>query len=251
MDKWVAFTGISKGIGLSLSKIYKDNGYKILNIGRHSSSLEDKLIFWDLAKDPSHETLDELRLFFSINNPCMLLSCAGVLGPSEEDYLNFNEKLYFQKYRDAYSINFLSQVRLCKLYMSSINRKSLKKNPIIMHLSSGAAIQPEKYFGLDAYALSKSALLNWFITEASFYRNNFYLLSIAPGVIKTGMVEDILKLKKDHFPSYEKFKDIEDKNAFVDIGLASSSLFKVLNSSEYLEKFNGTYLDLRKTNLYL
>ena len=209
MNKWIAFTGISKGIGLKLSKVYKDKGYKILNIGRHPSSVQDNYIFWDLAKDPSSETLDELRSFFSKNSPSKLLNCAGVLGPSEEDYLNLDEKLYYKKYGEAFSVNFLSQVRLCKLYISSVKRENLKKKPIIMHLSSGAAINPEKYFGLDAYALSKSALLYWFKNQASFYANSFYFLSIAPGVIRTGMVEKILNLKKEYFPAYDKFKNIQ------------------------------------------
>ena len=250
MSEWIAFTGSSKGIGFQLSKIYKDNGYKILNIGRSFSSIQDEFIFWDLSKEPNHQTFDELSLFFSKKQPTQLLNCAGVLGPSEEDYFKLDNKVYWEKYREAFSVNFLSTVRLCKLYMSSLDRTDMKKKPVIMHLSSGAATHPERYFGLDAYALSKSALLNWFINQASFHKDSFHLLSIAPGVIRTGMVEDILKLKKEHFEAYDKFKEIKEKQRFIPIEKASLSLFNVLNSEDYLEKFHGKFLDLRKTSLY-
>lgn len=250
MSDWIAFTGISKGIGLKLSKLYKDAGYKILNIGRHPSANQDMSIFWDLSTEPSQNTVTDLKSFFSENSPPKLINCAGVLGPSEEDFLNIDENLYYKKYHDAFTTNFLSQVRLSKLFMMSIDRKCLKINPILMHLSSGAALHPEKYFGLDAYSLSKSAILNWFTNQASFHRKEFYFLSIAPGVIRTSMVEEILNLKKDYFPSHDKFKDIERKNAFIDIDLACNTLFTILNTAEYLEKYNGSFLDLRETSIY-
>ncbi len=127
-----------------------------------------------------NQTLDRLgKIDHLINN-------AAITGPCGK-----LEKLDFQEFEETIQINFLAPVFLIKIILPLF----LKQNSgTVINLSGGGATAPRPHFG--AYGASKCALVRFTESLALEYpKLHFY--SVAPGAMKTPMMEGISKISTD------------------------------------------------------
>ncbi len=115
-----------------------------------------------------------------------LINNAAMTGPTGK-----LEELNFSDFEETLQVNFLAPIFLTQLVLPCFQ---LQKKGTVINLSGGGATAPRPFFG--AYGASKCALVRFTESLALEYPEfNFY--SIAPGALKTPMMEGISKTSAD------------------------------------------------------
>lgn len=129
------------------------------------------------CKDWIQNTLKNLR---KIDN---LVNNAAITGPCGK-----LEELDFSDFEETVQINFLAPVFLMKSLLPHFTER---KSGAVVNLSGGGATAPRPHFG--AYGASKCALVRF--TESLALEYPFlHFYSVAPGALKTPMMEGISKI---------------------------------------------------------
>ncbi len=111
----------------------------------------------------------------------------------------------------------------------------------LVMISSGASSSP--YAGWSAYGAGKAALDQWVrnVGEEQKVRGGVRVVSIAPGVIETGMQAAIRASSGENFPRVERFREMYEDNDLAAPDDAARRLWAAFESG--LE--TGSVLDLR------
>jgi len=124
-----------------------------------------------------------LNRFGKIDN---LVNNAAITGPCGK-----LEELDFAEFEETIQINFLAPIFMTKeLLPHFIERKS----GAVVNLSGGGATAPRPHFG--AYGASKCALVR-FTESLSLEYPQLHFYSVAPGALKTPMMEGISKISAE------------------------------------------------------
>jgi len=118
-----------------------------------------------------------------INN---LINNAAITGPCGK-----LEVLPFDEFEETFQINFLSPVFLTKTVLPHFPKV---ESGTVINLSGGGAAAPRPYFG--AYGASKCALVR-FTESLSIEYPDLRFYSVAPGALRTPMMEGISKISVD------------------------------------------------------
>ncbi|RXK14663.1 short-chain dehydrogenase [Halarcobacter mediterraneus] len=227
--KNILITGCSSGLGLALTNLYLEKGFKVYGISRTKPNIENKnFIFkeFDLSK------LNEIKLGLKdfIKNDIKSIDTvflnAGMLGEIKEV-----TKLATQEIKEVLDLNLFTNKELLDI-LASI------KVSTIIGISSGAAIKGSK--GWASYSLSKASLnmlLNLYAKEMLDTK----LLAIAPGVIETPMTDYIrFDIDDEIFTSAKTLKNGPIQKSFE----AANKLFETLKRKDEFE--SGSFIDVRK-----
>ena len=233
----VFITGVGSGLGLALAKEFIERGYTVFALSRKEpEALKGNPRFVFTACDLSHleEVRDKARQLLERvkeNLPWVVLN-AGVLGELKE--MRFTPLKEFQRILD---VNLWSNKLLLDLLWDLQKEGKLKVGQIVA-ISSGAAVNCNK--GWNAYSLSKAGL-NCTIKLYHWEFENSHLISVAPGLITTPMLEKVLQTTdEDRFPSVKRIKQAPKHTP----ESAAKMLLQVFPS---LVKFpSGSFIDVRK-----
>ncbi|RTZ70729.1 MAG: hypothetical protein DSZ30_00295, partial [Aquificaceae bacterium] len=233
----VFITGVGSGLGLALAKEFIERGYTVFALSRKEpKELKGNPRFVFTACDLSHleEVRDKARQLLERvkeNLPWVVLN-AGVLGELKE--MRFTPLREFQRILD---VNLWSNKLLLDLLWDLQKEGKLKVGQIVA-ISSGAAVNCNK--GWNAYSLSKAGL-NCTIKLYHWEFENSHLISVAPGLITTPMLEKVLQTTdEDRFPSVKRIKQAPKHTP----ESAAKMLLQVFPS---LVKFpSGSFIDVRK-----
>lgn len=113
----------------------------------------------------------------------------------------------------------------------------------VVQISSGAATKP--YPGLSSYCAGKAAIEHWTRTVgAELVRGDsgIKVMSIAPGVVATGMQKKIRSTSESNLPDLERFKRLETDGVLRDPAEVARQLWSLVKRPD-IE--NGAVLDLR------
>lgn len=222
MNKTIIITGISSGIGYTLTKHYLKDGYNVIGIGRRNSIHHKNLLF--ISKDLT-KTSDFSFLKESILNAdeLLLINNAGVIGNIE--------RISEQKNSDIAStiqINTIAPMLLCQFVLQNFPLK----NPLtIINISSGAGKRPIPSWA--SYCASKAALDLFSQTiylEEKERDRNLKVYSIAPGVVDTPMQEQIRKADSSNFSSLHSFQLLKENNELTDLNTVVEKIETLLHS---------------------
>lgn len=189
----IVITGAGQGIGAYLArKLSKDyfvlliskslNSKKIsLEINKIHPLSADYLIL-DLEEDINIELLKKKIEFDKFSN-VHLIFCAGYV----ED---FNFKIDVREWKKVFNINLFSHLEIFNFFVDPL--KKIKKAKNIIFFSGGGAANSFSTF--PAYSASKTAIVRTVENLSLNYEKfGFNIFAIAPGAIKTKMLEKVLK----------------------------------------------------------
>lgn len=225
--KSVFITGVSSGIGYGLTQKFLNEGFEVFGISRKKPNIKNAnfhFIKLDLSKfDEIEERLLELfdgkkEFEFSILN-------AGILGEIKD-----LSETSLKKIEEVMNLNVWAN----KLIFDTFIKYSINSNYIIT-ISSGASVNGSRGWG--AYSLSKASLN--MLTKLYANELNSHLIALAPGLIETDMLSDVMSISDDKFPSIERIKS-SPKVKPNELADRLYELFPKLKNFE-----SGSFIDIR------
>jgi NAD(P)-dependent dehydrogenase (short-subunit alcohol dehydrogenase family) len=194
-DKVAIVTGAGRGIGRAIAMAFgreganvvaasrtlsevSDTAKEIEALGRQCLPLRADISSRDDVEDMVRKTLEMFgRIDILVNNAGML----GPIGPLHEN--NIDEWI------KTVHVNLIGTFLCCRAVLPAMIRQRRGK---IINLSGGGAAYPKPNF--SAYACSKAAVVRLTETLAEEVKDyNIQVNAIAPGAIKTRMVEQIVE----------------------------------------------------------
>ncbi len=229
MEKNIFITGIGSGYGKALANRFLKEGYNIYALSRKlPEDLKGKVHFQkcDLkALETVYNCVENLlkdvkRLQFVILN-------AGLLTELKDIH---DTPLY--EMEDMMDVNVWSN----KIILDVLIDKKISVDMVIA-ISSGASVNGNR--GWHGYSISKAAL-NMLVKLYSREMEDTHLISLAPGLILTPMLEEfVLSADEEKFPSVKRIKQAKK--------MSPQEAAKLLyDNIEKLKTFpSGSYVDIR------
>lgn len=194
----VLITGGSQGFGLSLAKFLFNHGANIAVCGRSKENL--KIVKNELSKIKNRNQIVEVvvaditkpkevkelenQITSSMGFIEILINNAGKIGPIG----NFLEN-DLKNWQHTFETNVFGSACVIQKFLPSMLENQRGR---IIQLSGGGASNPLR--GMTSYAASKSAIVRFIETLALEYANTgVYFNSIAPGMLKTQLLNEMLK----------------------------------------------------------
>ena len=236
MKKTALITGSSKGIGKELSLLLLEKGYTVFGYSR-TNSIRHKNFHFNQIDLSSIQNLE------SINFPKVeedehvcLINNAGEIGEIDK----FGNK----KTNDIineFNLNTVAPSILSNSFIRSYQYQS--NHPIIINISSGAALRPIESWG--TYCQSKAALdmLTKIINQE---HNSIKAYYIYPGVVDTEMQKKIRDTDIEKFALKDVFVEYFRNNELVDPKIISKKIYHILSN---LDLFEDNMISLRDLSI--
>ncbi len=247
--RYYIITGTSSGLGEALAmNVISSNG-KVFCISRRLNQKLKELAnkmhagFWYFEQDLTNVTeipdlMNEIFSYVdkSTATEIVLINNAGIVEP-----VGPLGKFTVDEIKRHIEINLMVPVIMTNEFIRHSAEFDCLKT--VLNISSGAAYNP--YFGWSLYCTGKAGIdmLTRTVSLEKDY-NNITILSIAPGVLDTGMQEKLRAVDVSDFPMKHKFVSLHEKNKLVKPDIAAADIIRFLESSPE----SGSITDLRKIN---
>ena len=232
MKNYALITGSSKGIGKELSLLFLQKGYTVFGYSRTNSIKHNNFHFnqVDLSNVKNLESINFPKV--DENEHVCLINNAGEIGEINK----FGNK----KTNDIineFNLNTIAPCILCNTFIRSYQNQSY--HPIIINISSGAALRPIESWG--TYCQSKAALdmLTKIINQE---QNSIKAYSIYPGVVDTEMQKKIRDTDIEKFALKDIFVEYFRNNELVDPKIISKKIYHIISN---LDLFEDNMVSLR------
>ena len=233
-------TGVSKGIGFELAKQLGSEGHFVIGIARTISKLDGvKFIRADLSETEKLEAvMDEIITVFPREAVSFtLINNAGMVDP-----IGLMGAINAEDITKAVALNLTAPMILSNTFIGALkNFKGVKR---IVNISSGAG--RNAYEGWGAYCTTKAGLDHFSRVVALEQGNAEHpvdIVSIAPGIIDTGMQETIRGSKEEAFPLLDRFIDYKEKGLLSSAEQTAGQLIAFMVNEDF--KTVGAIADLR------
>jgi len=210
--KNVIITGASRGIGLELTKLFSDKGFKVIALSRNISKLNfSNVIAYQLDISSEKSILKIVKLILkNFNQVDILINNAGSLINKPFSQTSFND------FESIYKVNVFGLAELIRLLLPSFCESSH-----VVNISSiGGIAGSSKFSGLSAYSSSKGALniLTEMLSE-EFKDSGPSFNCLALGAVQTEMLEEA-------FPGFQaKVSPLEMANYIYNFSTEGNKLF--------------------------
>ena len=227
--KNILITGVSSGLGEALATQYLENGDNVYAIGKTLPKKLDRyphFFFFPYDLSETFMIQSTLKEFFQHRSFDIVILNAGLLGDiktlSQTDLIDAKAVM---------EINVWANKELIDTLQAHAQVKQ------VVGISSGAAVNGSKGWG--AYSLSKAGL-NMLLSVYAKELPDIHFTALAPGVIRTPMVEHIIEKVDDTlFPSAKRLKENHIQTA----GEAAKNLIAIF--PHLLAYESGSFLDVR------
>lgn len=231
-------SGASSGLGLALAKSVPFDA-RVIDISRSGppggSGIEH--IRANLS-DPGgwREVIGEIQQVVETELPgrSVFIHAAGTLTP-----IGFAGEVPIGPYIDNVLLNSAAGQVLGHGYLTAVN--GLAGSHDLVMISSGAATN--EYSGWSAYGAGKAALNQWvrYVGSEQAERGGARVWAIAPGVIDTGMQNQIRDTSVRDFPEVERFRNLHADGELVSPDDAAHRLWSAIEMGVE----SGSVIDLR------
>ena len=239
-SKTILITGVSRGLGHGLALACLERGDTVLALGRNTASdLESRSGFHFAQADVSDGDECAAAVEFLLGDrdrlDCVILN-AGILGPIADMRDQSVDTM-----KNVLEVNLWANKNLLDLLLG--RQLSIAH---IVAISSGAAVNGNRGWG--GYSLSKAAL-NMLIKLYAKEREDIHFSALAPGLIDTGMQEQIRAMPDDNpFPSVAQLKQASGTEAMPDPTIAGQRVLAAIDRLPGLIE-SGEFADIRKPPL--
>ncbi|WP_342505487.1 SDR family NAD(P)-dependent oxidoreductase [Sporosarcina sp. FSL K6-2383] len=238
MDFFIV-TGASKGIGFELSIQLRSKGNKVIGIARTVPADVEGFIATDLAQTAGLvELIDtlidenrEMATSFTLVNNAGMVDPIGLIGSVSADEMI-----------TAMAVNLTAPMILSNAFIAKLNDFTGPKR--IVNISSGAG--RNAYEGWGTYCTTKAGLDHFSRVVALEQENVEYpvrIVSIAPGIIDTGMQETIRASQKEAFPLLEQFIDYKEQGLLSSAEQTAEKLISFMENEDF--QVVGPIADIR------
>lgn len=236
----VIITGASKGIGQQLVQQFNQTGATVYGMARTNPEQLDSMFEVDLADTQRatailegvlHQHIEEASSFTLINNAGMIepIGLAGALDPVQIE--------------QAIKVNLTAPIHLMNTFIKTL--KDFKGTKKILNISSGAG--RKEYEGWGMYCTTKAGLDHFSRVVAVEQKKAVHptgIVSIAPGVIDTGMQETIRASTEKQFPHLKRFEALKREGELSSAHETAEKLAQFVNETDFLA--TDTIADIRE-----
>ncbi|RAU83653.1 SDR family NAD(P)-dependent oxidoreductase [Pontibacter arcticus] len=234
-------TGASKGIGKALAEeLLKDENNHVVGVCRtstiqHPNYRHQPLDFSDIAA--VEHNLQKVFLPYKDAEKLVLVNNAGVLG----DIGYVGEGMANERFEFVFDVNVIVPAMLMNTFLEVYRVLDCPK--VILNISSGAGKYPID--GWAAYCASKAALDMLSMTmqkEQEVRGSNVQIFSLSPGVVDTGMQENIREADAGQFSTVQKFREYKANGDLASPDEVGEKIARFLQNTD---KYNEVLLSVR------
>ena len=238
MDLFI-ITGASKGIGYALSKQLQSKGKKVIGIARTLPESAKDFVTADLSETDKLDALisdlidenSEGATSFTLINNAGMVDPIGLIGGVEAEGIT-----------KAIAVNLTAPMILSNAFISKL--KDFTELKRIVNISSGAG--RNAYEGWGTYCTTKAGLDHFsrvVSLEQANSTNPVDIVSIAPGIIDTGMQETIRASGEAAFPLLDQFIHYKEQGLLSSAEQTAEKLIAFMENEDF--KTVGPIADIR------
>ena len=221
MVRKAVVTGHTRGLGAAIAEQLTASGWSVLGLARTGDEPVD-------LGDPSALVAwlgsGRLAAFLSDADEIWLVNNAGVLGPAVVAGRQDADATV-----GAVNLNVTAPI----LLSDGVLRHRPRGVPVrIGHISSGAGRRPLP--GWSVYCATKAALDHHAVTVASERHDGVRIAAVAPGVVDTGMQEEIRS--SAGFPLREDFVGLKERGELASPTAAAAAVIRLMGSDDFGEQ---------------
>ncbi len=222
-------TGVGSGLGKALALEGLRRGYEVYALSRHlPEELSGKVRFvrCDLSYLERVSTC-LLKLIDGVSEIDLVILNAGILGKFGDMV-----EVPLKDFLKVMDVNVWSN----KIILDTLLKEGIRLKQVVA-ISSGAAVNCNR--GWNAYSISKASL-NCLIKLYSREAESTHFTAVAPGLVFTPMLEEVMKQSEEKYPSVGRIKASPKRRPEE----AARMIFDLL--PRFLEFESGSFLDVRK-----
>ncbi|MFV9473712.1 SDR family NAD(P)-dependent oxidoreductase [Advenella sp. RU8] len=239
MSKTIAIvTGSSRGLGAALASQLATQVSQLITIARtdnmqlHALALQHGCHHvhngFNLS-NPEHINAAALDIFLELDQSAsqyILINNAGTLGPVGQYNSLGHEKA--QDIASAFNLNVNSVIMLTSAFLAATRNTGADVR--VINISSGAGRSPTP--GWSVYCATKAAL-DMYTRVARQEAPHARLVSLAPGVIDTGMQKQIRELDPGDFPNRARFTQLHEKGELSNPEQLATKILNYLHRDDF------------------
>ena len=222
-------TGIGSGLGKALVLEALNRGYEVYALSRRlPEELKDKIEFVPAdLRDLEKISPKVMELLSNVNELDLVILNAGILGEFGDMH-----DIPLRKFQEVMEVNLWANKVIIDTF---IDMGVMVKQ--IIGISSGASVNCNR--GWNAYSISKAAL-NCLLKLYAREMENTHIIALAPGLVLTPMLEDVMKQDTNRYPSVKRIIESPKRTPEETAKL----IFEILPKLRDYE--SGSYVDVRK-----
>ena len=232
-------TGTSKGLGKAITeKLLKDENNFVFGYSRNNV-ITYKNYYHKLIDLNNLEALKKIQ-FPELQNPekVILVNNAGTVGDINHVGAMNNDQIIA-----CYNINLIAPSIITNNFVSAY--KSLPNEKLIVNISSGAG--KSAIDGWSTYCSAKAGIDMFskvFAEEIKIDNTNFKVLSLAPGIIDTGMQTQIRNASKEGFSNIDRFIEYKQNGDLASAEETANNIIRFLSEQELQQETICSVRDL-------
>lgn len=249
MGYWIV-TGASRGLGYALASELLSQNHRVYGLGRgkcpqfpstngYFQWFEIDLTQWNKIESVLQDVFQVLpkSSWTGLKEELVLVNNAGMIAPVKPAHL-----VAPAEWAESLSVNLLSPMILASGFARLSRPLGFLRS--VINISSGAGRRPVQ--GWSAYCAAKAGLDRFTQTMAldeEFTGSGLKVYSLAPGLVDTGMQEEIRGALPENFSEWQKFQDYKSHGKLVDPVDCARSILKAFHSDRLKA---GELQDLRE-----
>lgn len=236
--KLFIITGANRGLGHALVTHALRENANVITVSRAVAAFSKQVtqIQHDLSSLQGLE--QKLRAVVDLSaSEVILINNAAVLGPVGKITSNSDQDIQL-----SLTVNLQAPILLTKLVMQLFDSS---RKRCIVNISSGAAFVPIEAWGM--YCTTKAGLKMFSENLRFDFQNdhNLRVLNFSPGVMDTGMQEQIRSLDEKTFSRVGEFRNFKSEGTLLTPDFVAKKLLNYLSANQSFENVN---LDIRDLN---